>query len=1302
MVSFRHMAVGLLVVGGLLPASRAWGLDGRDILLHAPFEETLDARQARGDGTGYPNGAIPFSEGKCGRGILLGVSGTRLGYRLKDNLRPEGGTICLWVRGLGDAWADGHALNLLATTSPGAIRITKDGAGRLACFVQRADNTWERLDFLLDPVKQMDPPGRWRHVAVTWNAICVRTYLDGRPVMSRRRSGRPAPALGQWLVLGSGATGRNATVAVDELIAFGRALSAAEVRALYERYALAPALPTLLVPRLATAPKIDGTVNVTEGPWDRAARWTGLVDPALGLTAEDPVTLLAGHDDHNLYLAVSWPAPAMAAEAIRRHGVKALVRRDMNVRDGDVWKDDAYEFLIQPAADGPVTRLVINADGTLFDSRDGKVSWNADWQVRSLLVPEGWILELAVPLQGFGIDEILDGTRLGFNLRRIWRQTRRGDAVWAFDPKAGLPGPSGTLVFDSKLPIVRLDGLGPISDGVLKPSLSVLPLGRRRKTVYASARLEQASWKRDRSLSLSRGRPRSLSVEKAINAGRRELVTLAVRDGRRSDPYWQAVFPVFVGGPLNVEADYVPGAGRVRIDLDAAAAENRWPAGGNRTVAVQVKADGRSGGTLSKTVAMPSAQHTLVLDGSGLSPRRYTVTCTLTSGDRSAKATAAFTKPPRPAWLGERLGHSKEVPRPWLPVQREGQTLKVWGRDYQFGENLLPVQIASGGEPLLAAPVQLVGQVDGALCHGPRASVHIVDPAPTRGLAHAHARLGSLAIDANMTLAYDGLLWVRLRLSPDRPTRIEHLSLEIPIRPERATLVDAGPATPSGQGRINPAGWADRFRPWIWLGNERGGIQWLAESDAGWRVSRPCAQVGYTVTPAAVTLRLALIDHPVVLEKPTRIAFGLMATPVRPPVSGRRRIRFGSQGKPAGHNVRIWWQPWGKTWGATGEGGRDVVDAWRGLQKRGVRVLPYVNPGTTSPLTGAFAAWGEQWRRRPSNRIEADSVPASVRGTLNVPVCPASEAWQDYVLDKVRRAHGRFGFRGLYVDLPLPAPCTNRLHGCGVRDPVTGGVRPTWNILGTRRLLERLRTMTDGFGDNHRLVVHSSGRGCLATLAFADVVVDGEYLAGQLRDAYYPLLPLDRYRAAFMGHPQGLTTVLFPQFARAQPRRAEMWMGSQRVAAIEHVAGLPLLHDALVWPANSNVAPYRRIWMALDRFGWNEKLQFLPYWDNAQYVRVSAAGLKNVVASLYRQPGPRPKVLVVLFNNDDVPARATLTFDLKALRLPERGLIVWDCHRGGVFPIQGGRTEVPVAKRSFRLLWLGTRDTLPRREGDAS
>jgi len=184
-----------------------------------------------------------------------------------------------------------------------------------------------------------------------------------------------------------------------------------------------------------------------------------------------------------------------------------------------------------------------------------------------------------------------------------------------------------------------------------------------------------------------------------------------------------------------------------------------------------------------------------------------------------------------------------------------------------------------------------------------------------------------------------------------------------------------------------------------------------------------------------------------------------------------------------------------------------------------------------------------------------------------------------------------------------------------------------------------------------------------------------------LKDNYYNLLPLDKFRAEFMGRQWGIVSIFLPEFSRAQltPEAKKLWNGPAKLPEVRHLAGMIFLHDSIPWPAFSDLKPYYTIWAAQDALGWGDDVEFIPYWNNAGVI---APLPKDIAVSIYCRDG---RALLVLFNNTDAEARVPLHLHPDKLGVSASRLK--DFETGEVFPVENGATDVPVRKRDFRLLF---------------
>lgn len=177
---------------------RPYFRDGEDLLFYLNFDRTLkpvvaapgtispDYRITQADEELNP-GKIQrlFPSGVSGHALMLGKDSLSPVYRGKGNLRPAQGTIAFWFRPAN--WD-----NLYRTPQFGKAKGTRFGLFQVKGmhapgsferqFREGGDLFWWSL--CLNPPSTADNPpvfhpGRWRHMAIVWEGIQFRYFVDG-------------------------------------------------------------------------------------------------------------------------------------------------------------------------------------------------------------------------------------------------------------------------------------------------------------------------------------------------------------------------------------------------------------------------------------------------------------------------------------------------------------------------------------------------------------------------------------------------------------------------------------------------------------------------------------------------------------------------------------------------------------------------------------------------------------------------------------------------------------------------------------------------------------------------------------------------------------------------------------------------------------------------------------------------------------------------------------------------------------------------------------------------------------------
>ncbi len=194
---------------------------------------------------------------------------------------------------------------------------------------------------------------------------------------------------------------------------------------------------SLLAVKAFTSPVIDGQLD--DAAWKNAPEATGFItnSPVYGLPAKTETIVKVLYDDAAIYIG-----------ARIKSGTKSI-RRQFTARDNqdradvdyfavfiDTYKDrqNAYQFLVTTRnvqTDSRLSPTVTNTFGSY-----GDLSWDAVWESRVALLPDGWSVEIKIPYFSlrFSKKSIQDW---GINFLSFSRRTNE-TAFWnPVDPSTG-------------------------------------------------------------------------------------------------------------------------------------------------------------------------------------------------------------------------------------------------------------------------------------------------------------------------------------------------------------------------------------------------------------------------------------------------------------------------------------------------------------------------------------------------------------------------------------------------------------------------------------------------------------------------------------------------------------------------------------------------------------------------------------------------------------------------------------------------------------------------------------------------
>ncbi|NPV46384.1 MAG: LamG domain-containing protein [Armatimonadetes bacterium] len=601
------------------------------------------------------------------------------------------------------------------------------------------------------------------------------------------------------------------------------------------------------------------------------------------------------------------------------------------------------------------------------------------------------------------------------------------------------------------------------------------------------------------------------------------------------------------------------------------------------------------------------------------------------------------------SWMGSRLGLADRVLPPWTPVQVKGSVVSVWGRNYAFDRGPLPNRISSAGERLLAAPIAIragSAGADGQL-------VESVVSAPTRGSDTRCEVTGSWRYGLNgaqvevrgiTSIEYDGMLWCELTV--DRPETLDRLTIDIPLRSERALYRhryaytwDSSRVTgnlPSGEGVVDQ----EKFIPYYWLGDNDRGLFWFCESDEMWPNGQQTDAVQVIRSGGRVTLRLNILAPGQKLPANWKLGFGLQATPVKPLPKDWRKWRL-QPGRNA--TVSIIWptpEPDSLRWYGYPEATDPALFRQRvaGLHRDGVKAVPYLCLSFLSAACPEWPYFGKYWAMGP---VDTGSADVAQYGAGFAMVSPLGQGYSDFIVTKTADFIRRYGVDGVYHDNTHPYSSASAAAGLGYeRD---GQRYPTFPIRAYRDLYRRMYAVIKSRPSPTFIMAHMSGKVTIPILAYEDSYLDGEHFRGVVKDSYLDLMSLDTFRAEYMGRQWGIMPFFLPEFDQERARQVEPTRG---------LMALLMLHDTAVWPIWCNADVVNEALAALDSFGYVDS-DFVGYFAAQP---PAATDMADVHVSAYRKLG---KALLVVGNVGRESREGTVTINPAGLGFAPRRAVLW-------------------------------------------
>lgn len=1051
----------------------------------------------------------------------------------------------------------------------------------------------------------------------------------------------------------------------------------------------APPPPVCAIPPCPRPPEIDGRYSPEE--WSRGTHFgTGLMDIRTGLSVSAQNECHIMLDSERLYVCFLAPIPPGG------------FRCRQTKRDSDVYTDDSFELYIDPAfpgnpGSGIVYQLVVNLSGTVFDMARRRDVGQLDkgWNCAGLQVARGnWqgaiVIELSIPLTDVGVS----GTQAewGLNLCRNFALTQQHTTLTG-----------GAYNDFSRMLQCRRD--------VRAPALSWRYAGRPEggrfvlETRLANPGAEQLTYNVELRAGPMAGQALRKSLDLAPGVSetmRLDLMDDTLRSGtfacrvsavdgtllfRHDIPFKTEEFHEVQRAFSTVKEarlEYYPIQAKFNVRLpDVSAGEqNRY---GPTTLFIESPEGDQRTTTVPRPRFVGSTGHvTIPLDIPANGPHLVRALVQDAEGELLHAASRTVEKRSFP-WMDCELGKERVVVPPFTPMRYPGPTtVECWGRRHEFGATGLPSRITSAGQALLDAPVTLLLDSGSGLAPMDAVTCEFHEKADDRCEFGAESARGGLRAELDAWMEYDGCLWYELTLTPAEQVSIDRLVLDVPLRGADSLHAVADAIRSNSTFRLLPdedgLAWSSKevanrqvygnFVPYVWLGTPSRGLCWFADSDRGWVNDPEHACVDVIRDGNRVTLRLNLITGPCVLEAPRRIAFGLMATPTRPRLTGAETHPNANYTASFGGFFNF------------GLVSLDPHISRLVLRQHASAPAAFhvYTAGQQYPLGDPeFDYLSDELAREPFAKytLELKSKKYRLKGDASGRYISRTVSWSpervDYALHHIDRLMD-LGVRGVYLDNSYPSFTSNIQTQAGGYVREDGHVQAACHILLTREYVKRCTVLAHLKGLSlPRFSVHATDAMAIPAFAFADGFLAGEMSVPKNQD-HMDVYNAAKRRIMFGTHwgptPSALTMLGYGDGAR-DPKRNRAMLGMIR-----------LFDMRLYWNSGRNEELWTKLTKVDSDFGTSAPDSvFVGYWQSESQA-VALEPREGLEASFFVRPGRAAMVTVTNFARAEGIPEVTLDFrgfDSSVVSLS-------DAETGAVLePLNGGYT-VPVAPRDFRLL----------------
>jgi hypothetical protein len=600
----------------------------------------------------------------------------------------------------------------------------------------------------------------------------------------------------------------------------------------------------------------------------------------------------------------------------------------------------------------------------------------------------------------------------------------------------------------------------------------------------------------------------------------------------------------------------------------------------------------------------------------------------------------------------------------------------------------------------------------------------IIKSSPEKVIMEAQGKAEGYNIEAKSRVDYDGFYWISLKFSSGKGKEIEGLRLDMAIKKQlsiffqRATLRNYA---------FPEKGYSHRFsRPDMWVGNDKVGLQWFAQSDQYWYAKDPNKREEVFPTKDSGMMRINIINNPITMPKEFTISFGLEATPVKPRPQDWRSYNFSGIDMQSEMPWRLadpkrfknlsldysWWSispAWlipPKTMKPR-KYNPDSPEMWLPFSSTAFLGLRTYHTKDVKNILTAWRVYKNEWEAEPQS-LKAQALGQSAPGWAATYNLNPSKSYIEMYLYYMNKFLKNYNAAGLYIDGMAGTDSSENLEdGFGYIDR-NGNVKSTFPILAGRQLTRRMATILYEDRGTNGVMFSDTVDQLMPVLGFYTGTYDGECftwsdLANKIKkDGWYsavltPSRSPGWIRAYLDMKQYGLIPTFDTRLYLTDANKHQNWSRPAK-----ELFGILLANDIQSWCGETEgYAQY--IELALDWWGITGRdVKFLPYWskDPAVIVTNNSYWKNYWYASAYINRKEK-KMLIVALNtsgwglpNLQLHMYFNIKLNLKKLGLEGKNLRVTDAesfgtlklpYKNGIIPL----TMNPHGVKLISITWGG-------------